>query len=158
MAGYLAEVIGFIVFLGLVYRYAWPWLKKMMSQQAEAIRSSISSADDAADGARRALDRGAGSALGAAQRDVTAILEEAHQTSAQLRLEGERRGREEQDRIVASAAAESEFELQRAREEVTRQVGTVVMAVTELVVAAELDAARQRALIGETIDAAEAMV
>ena len=32
------------------------------------------------------------------------------------------------------------------------------MAATELVVAAELDASRQRTLIGETIDAAEAMV
>ena len=58
---------------------------------------------------------------------------------------------------MASAAAEADFAVKRARDEVTRQVGAVVMAATERVVAAELDVARQRTLIGETIDAAEAM-
>ena len=53
---------------------------------------------------------------------------------------------EEYDRLVASAAAEAEFERQRAREEVTRQVGAIVMAATELVVAAEIDATLQRVL------------
>ena len=96
-------------------------------------------------------------AVEAAQSEARAILERAHETSAQLLLEGERNGRVEYDRLVASAAAEAEFERQRAREEVTRQVGAIVMAATELVVAAEIDASLQRVFIGETIDAAEAM-
>jgi len=156
LASYLAEVVGFVIFLGIVWRYVWPRLKTMMAKQAETIRSSISSADAASESAASAL-ADAHASLEAAHREVTSIIEQAHQTSAQLRLEGERRGREEHDRLVASAAVASELERQRAREEVTRQVGAVVMAVTELVVGAELDAERQRALIGETIDAAEAM-
>ena len=59
---------------------------------------------------------------------------------------------------MASADAEADFERQRAREEVMRQVGAIVMAATELVVAAEIDSSLQREFIGETIDAAEAMV
>ncbi len=156
MASYLAEVIGFLLLLGFIYRYVRPPLRRMMRKQSETIRSSIESADSARETSRRQLAE-ARASLEAAQADATAIIESAHQTSAQLRLEGESRGREEYDRIVASAAAESEFERLRARDEVVRQVGTIVMAATSLVVAAELDAARQRSLIGETIEAAEAM-
>jgi len=157
VASYLAEVIGFLLLLAFIYRYARPPLRRLMSQQAETIRSSISSADTALESGRRALAE-AHAALEAAQSDATGIVELAHQTSAQLLLDGERRGRDEYERIVASAAVEAEFERQRAQEEVTRQVGAVVMAATELVVAAEMDAPRQRMLIGETIDAAEAIV
>jgi F-type H+-transporting ATPase subunit b len=96
-------------------------------------------------------------ALEAARAEVSSIIDRAHETSAQLRLEGERRGREEYDRLVASAAAEEDFERQRAREDVTREIGAIVMAATERVVAAEVDASLQRAFISETIDAAEAM-
>jgi F-type H+-transporting ATPase subunit b len=156
MWSYLAEVIGFVLLGLFIYRYVRPPLKKMMSQQAETIRTSIASASAVQEAAERAL-ADARSALESAQADATAIVESAHQTSAQLRLEGERRGREEHDRLVARVAVEAEFERQRARQEVTRQVGAIVMAATELVVAAELDAARQRSLIGEAIDAAEAM-
>ena len=156
MASYLAEVVGFLLLAAFIYRYVRPPLKKMMDKQSESIRSSITSTDAAAEsGAQRLAE--ARAALEAARSEVTAIAERAHQTSAQLRLEGERRGREEQDRLVASAAVEADFALKRAREEVTRQVGAGVMAATERVVAAELDASRQRTLIGETIDAAEAM-
>jgi len=156
VASYLAELIGFLLLLAFIYRYVRPPLSKMMDNRAEAIRSSLASADAAQEAGEHGLAE-ARTSLEAARSEATAIVERAHQTSAQLLLEGERRGREEQERLVASAAVESDFDRQRAREDVTRQVGAIVMAVAELVVEAELDTFRQRALIGETIDAAEAM-
>jgi len=83
------------------------------------------------------------------------IIERAHETSAQLLLDGEHRAgssttgssRAPQPRATSSATRQ---------EEVTRQVGAIVMAATEVVVAAEIDAS-PAAFIGETIDAAEAM-
>jgi len=157
VASYLAELLGFLLFLGFTYRYAWPPIRRMMDKQAESIGASLATADSAVEISARSLTD-ARAALEAAKSEATGIIEQAHETSAQLRLEGERRGREEYDRLVANAEVESNFARQRAREEVTRQVGVIVMAATELVVAAELDAPRQRTLIGETIDAAEAMV
>jgi len=157
VASYLAELLGFLLFLGFTYRYAWPPIRRMMDKQAESIGSSLATADAAVESAEGQLD-GARAALEAAKSEATEIIEQAHETSAQLRLEGERRGRDEYDRLVASAEVESSFARQRAREEITRQVGAIVMVATERVVAAEVDASRQRTLIGETIDAAEAMV
>lgn len=156
MASYLAEVLGFLLLVLFIYRYVKPPLKRLMDRQAESIRLSLSSADAGLESSRQML-ADARAALEAAHSEATAILERAHETSAQLLLEGERNGRGEYDRLVASAVAEVDFERQRAREEVTRQVGTIVMAATELVVAAEIDTSLQRVFIGETIDAAEAM-
>lgn len=156
MASYLAEVVGFILLLAFTYHYVWPMLKRLMDSQAESIRSSISSAEAAHDSGERQLVE-ARAALEAAHGEAEAIIERAHETSAQIRLEGERRGREEYDRLLASAAAEAEFERQRGRAEVTRQIGAIVMAATERVVAAEIDASLQRAFISEAIEVAEAM-
>ncbi|MGA3354717.1 MAG: F0F1 ATP synthase subunit B [Acidimicrobiales bacterium] len=156
MASYLAEVFGFLLLLAFTYRYAWPLLKRLMDSQAESIRSTLASSDAARDNGQRMLSE-ARDALEAARSEAEVIVERAHETSAQLRLEGERRGQEEHDRLVASAAAEAQFERQRAREEITREIGAIVMAATERVVAAEVDASLQRAFISETIDAAEAM-
>jgi ATP synthase F0 subunit b len=156
VASYLAEVFAFLLLILFIYRYVKPPLQKLMNRQAESIRLSLYSADAGLESAARML-ADARAAVEAAQSEARAILERAHETSAQLLLEGERNGRAEYDRLMASAAAEAEFERQRAGEEVTRQVGAIVMAATELVVAAEIDTSLQRVFIGETIDAAEAM-
>ena len=108
MASYLAEVVGFILLLAFTYHYVWPMLKRLMDSQAESIRSSISSAEAARDSGERQLVE-ARAALEAAHGEAEAIIERAHETSAQIRLEGERRGREEYDRLLASAAAEAEI-------------------------------------------------
>ena len=156
MASYLAELFGFLLFLFVTFRFVWPLLRQQMDKQSDSIRLSISSADAALETSQRMLAE-ARAALEAAHSDATSIVERAHETSAQLLLEGERRGREEYERLVMSAAAEAEFERQRARAEVTREVGAIVMAAAERVVAAEIDETLQRAFISETIDAAEAM-
>ena len=156
MASYLAEVVGFLALIVLTYHYLWPMLRKMMDQQEESIRSSLASADKARDGAKSMLVE-AHDAVGAAQGEVAVILERARETSAQIVAEGERRGHQEHQRLLANAALEAEFERSRAREKVSRQIGVIVMAATERVVAAEIDHELQEALVQETIDAAEAM-
>lgn len=156
MASYLAEVVGFLLLLAFTYRYVWPLLKKLMDAQAESIRTSLAASETARESGQRMLAE-ARQALEGAQSEAGSIIEQAHETAAQILRDGERRGREEYDRLVTSAAAESEFERQRALEEVTRQIGAIVMAATEQVVTAELDAPLQRAFIAETIGVAEAM-
>ena len=156
MASYLAEVVGFLLVIAFIYRKVWPALERLMESRAESIRSSLVSSDAALESGKAMLEE-ARMALEAAHSEVSGIIELAHETSAQLRLEGERRGREEYERLVAAAAAETAFERQRARAEVTREIGAMVMAATERVVAAEIDTSLQRTFISETIDVAEAM-
>lgn len=158
--GSVEKFIGECVGLLLVFAFiAWkvaPPLRRLMHQQEETIRSSISSADETRAGAEAEL-ASARARLEAARGEAATIVEQARVTAAQLEAEGVARGEADYARLVQNAEVEAEFERQRAREEVTREVGAVVMAATERVVAAELDAGRQRALISETIGAAEAI-
>lgn len=156
MAKFIGECVGLLLAFVFIAWLVWPLLKKMMVAQEESIRLSISSADEARDAAATELIA-AKDRLEAARDDATSILEQARRTADQLRAEGVARGEDEYERLLESAAAEAEFERQRAREEVMREIGVIVMAATERVVTAELDVGRQRGLIGEAIDAAEAM-
>ncbi|MGD1011533.1 MAG: F0F1 ATP synthase subunit B [Acidimicrobiales bacterium] len=156
MAAYLAEAVGFVLFLAFIYRYVRPFLKRMMDRQADAIRTSLSSADAAAENGERIL-ADARAALEAARSEAAEIIARSEEIAAQIISDGKLRGQEEHDRLVAGAAVVADFECQRAKEEVTREVGSIVMDATELVVAAEIDASLQRVFIGKTIDAAEAM-
>lgn len=156
MAKFIAECAGLLLVFAFIAWKVWPPLSRMMAKQEASIRSSIESADEARSTAEVELEA-ARARLASAHGDAGAITDQARQTAAQLRAEGERRGAEEYERLVQSAKAEIEFERQRAREEVTREVGAVVMAATEQVVRAELDLQRQHGLISEAIDAAEAM-
>ncbi len=158
--GSIAKFIGECVGLLLVFAFiAWkvaPPLKRLMDRQEDTIRSSIDSADQARAEAEAQLET-ARSRLEAAHDEAAVILDQARRTAAQLEAEGAQRGEEDYLRLVANAEVEAEFERQRAREEVTRELGQVIMAATARVVEAELDAARQRSLISEAIDAAEAI-
>lgn len=156
MLSYLAEVLGFVFLLACIYRYVRPPLRKLMDRQAESIRKSLSSADDAVESGERMIAE-AHAALEAAHSDAAGIIDRANQISAQIVLEAELRGREEHERLVTGAAVVADFESQRARGEVTQEIGSVVVAATELVVAAEMNASLQREFIGKAIDAAEAM-
>ena len=66
VASYLAEVIGFLLLLAFIYRYVRPPLRRLMDKQAESIRSSIASADAAAESGAKRARRGACRARGGA--------------------------------------------------------------------------------------------
>jgi len=156
VAGYIAELVGFVLLLVFIYRWVAPPLKRLMDRRAATIAATLSSADAAVRSAEGEL-ASAKEALARARDQASEIVERAHETAAQLRLEGERRGREEYQRIVANAAAEAGLERERARQEIAAEIGAIVVDTAEKVVAAEIDAPVQRAFIAEAIEAAEAI-
>jgi F-type H+-transporting ATPase subunit b len=150
----IEELVAFLIVLWIVARFVLPPLRSAMAQRAEGIRNTIQAADAAraeADnllGERRAV-------LEQARVEARSIVDQASEIAEQMKEQGRRRGEEEYQRIVERAAADIELERQRARDEVTRQLGALVMAAAEQVVGAELDETRHRGLIDEAIAAAE---
>lgn len=156
MAKLIGEVVGLVLVIAFIVWKIRPPLKRLMAQQEEGIRTSIAAADAAEAAATHQLER-ARRSLEAARDDAAAIVELARRTAEQIHAEAERRGAAVYERLVESAASEADLERQRVRHEIMNEVGTVVMAATERVVAAEADGERQRALVSEAIGAAEAM-
>lgn len=153
MGAYYAELVGFVVFIAIILWKVVPAAQRMLDRRREAIRSTIDGAAVMLKAAEEELERRK-ALLEEARREAEVIRERAVATAAQLLADGHVRAAQEYDRLVEAAGGEIERERQRAREEVSRQIGAIVVDAAERVVRAEIDAARQRALVDEVISAA----
>jgi F-type H+-transporting ATPase subunit b len=155
MSAWYAELVGFVIFIGIILWKIVPVVQRMLDRRRDTIRSAIDSAAGTLAAAEEELKRRT-TMLEEARSESEAILAQADATAAQLRDDGRRRADQEYERILAAARAEVEQERQRARDEVAAEVGEIVVRAAEQVVRAELDEARQRALVDQVIAAAQA--
>jgi F-type H+-transporting ATPase subunit b len=153
---YIAEVVAFVILLVIILRWKriWPALRGLMDKRRETIKASIESATAAREAAEADLERRR-ELLEEARGQGLTIVAKARETAAQLTAEGQRRGEEEYRRLVEGAQAEIAVERARARDELAALTGAVVVEAAERVVRAELDAARQHALLDDVIAVAE---
>lgn len=151
-ATFIAELIAFLVVLGVVAKYILPPLNRMLTERQDAIRTELAAADEAkADAQAADADRRA--ALEHARAQAREIVEQAQRTAERLAEEARSRGQREYDRMVTSADTEARLAQQRALEEAAQHLGELVVEVVERVIKRELDAAAHRDLIQEAVDA-----
>lgn len=151
----IVEVIAFLVVLFVVARYVLPPLNRALEQRQQQIKASLEAADAAraeADATRAQRQQ----ILDEARQQAREAVAQANATAERLRQEATERAQQEHDRIVASADAEIALARQRAIDEVSAQVGTLVLAVARQVIGREVDAQVHRALIDEAVAALRA--
>jgi F-type H+-transporting ATPase subunit b len=148
----IVEIIAFLIVLAVVGRYVLPFVNKYLTERQEEIRTSL----EAAEAARAEADETRSQRQGIleeARGQAREIVAQANRTSERLRSEGEERGRQEYERMLASANSEISLARQRAVDEVSAQVAGLVLAAARQVVGREIDAAAHRDLINEAIEA-----
>lgn len=149
---FIAEIIAFLIILGIIAKYILPPLNRAMQARQEEIRTSLA----AADAARAEADETR------AQRQV--ILEEARTKAREIMAQGnttaersvaqaEERGQQEYDRLLRAAETEIALAKQRAVDEVSTQLGALALSVARQVIGREIDAASHRDLIDEAVAA-----
>ena len=147
----IVEVVAFLIVLGFIWRYVLPYLNKALEERQEQIRTAL----EAAEAARAEADETRGQReriLDEARQQAREAVAQANRTAQRIVAEGEERGQREHDRMVASAEAEIAMARQRAVDEVTTQVGGLVLAVARQVIGREIDPERHRALIDEAVE------
>ena len=154
MAAYIAELIGFALFIGLIAWKIVPRVTPLLDRRRETIRSSIDGARSIRETAEQERDRRQ-QMLKEAHIEAGAILDQARASAAEIGEEGKRKAAEDHERLLRDAEAEIELRGQRAREEVAASIGGIVLDAAEKVVLAEVDAALQHSLVAEVISAAE---
>jgi F-type H+-transporting ATPase subunit b len=154
VSAFYAELVGFVIFIGIIVWKVVPAIQRILDRRRDTIRSAIEGAAATLKAAEDELARRK-ALLEEARSEAVAILAQADATAAQIRVDGRQRAEQEYQRLVGVAAAEIERERERAREEVAAEIGAIVVEAAEQVVRAELDAARQRALVDEVIAAAQ---
>jgi F-type H+-transporting ATPase subunit b len=151
----IVEIIAFLIVLGVIAWKVVPVLNKALEDRQSQIRASLEAAEAAraeADARRREREQ----ILEEARAQAREIVAQANATAERLREEAQRRAQEEHDRIVASAGQEIAQARQRAIDEVSAQVGALVLAVARQVVGREVDAEAHRELLEEAAAALRA--
>ena len=152
---FIAEIIAFLVVLLVVGRYVLPPLNRMLEQRQNEIRTSL----EAADAARAEADETRAQRqqiLDEARQQARDAVAQANATAERLRQEATERAQAEHDRIVAAAETDIALARQRAIDEVSAQVGALVLQVARQVIGREVDAEAHRALIDEAVAALRA--
>src|SRR3984957_20008711 len=152
---FIAELIAFLIILGIIAKWVLPPLNKAMAARQEDIRASLAAAEAAKEEADQTRAQRQG-ILEEARQQAREIVSQANRTADQSRADGQARGQQEYDRLVASADAEINLARQRALDELTSRIGTLVLSVARQVIEREIDAQRHRGLIDEAVSALRA--
>jgi len=148
----IVEVVAFLLVLAILGRYVLPVLNRALEARQGEIRSALEAAEAARAESAEASAHNQ-EIIEEARRQARDIVTQANKSAERIAAQAEERGRHEYERIVARADAEIVAARQRAVEEVSAQVGTLVLSVARQVIGREIDAAAHRALIDEAVAA-----
>ena len=149
---FIAEVIAFLIVVGIVWKYILPPVNKMLAERQSTIAAELAAADEAKEDAARA-DAERRTELERARSRAREIVEQAEHVAERLTAEGKLRGQDEYQRLVSSAETEVRLARQRALEEAATRLGELVVDVVERIIGREMDAAAHRDLIDEAVAA-----
>jgi F-type H+-transporting ATPase subunit b len=144
-------IISFTVLLVLLWKFAYPGLKKGMDARTERIASSIDEAESAKTEAQTLLDDYRRQ-LADARNESGRIIEEARQQADSLKRDQESRLQAELAEMRARAAADIESAKAQAVADLHADVAQIAIGAAEVVVQHNLDADTQTQLIENYIN------
>ena len=138
-----------IVFL-LMWKYAFPSVKKGMDARTDRIRDSLSSAEQAKNDAQTILEDYQRQ-LADAKNEANRIIEESRQTAEALRRDLIARAEADAAEIRTRATADIEAAKERAMEELRGQLTDLTIELAERVVKRNIDRESNARLIDDYI-------
>ena len=142
----IAQMIAFGAFVWFCMKFVWPPLMGMIEERQNEIADGLAAAEKGARSLEiaeaektKVLDDARGQARGIidqANTRANGIVDEARETAGQ-----------ERERILAAAEAEVAQEVNRAREDLRKQVAAIAVAGAEKIISREINAASHQDLL-----------
>jgi len=146
----IIQGINFLILLFLLQRLLYKPLIAKMSERTEAIRRSLEEAQHARAEAARQQEENA-DRLRAAHAEAASIRAAALKEAAEEQRKLVDAARAEAARLVASARAQMDADIRRAREELRREVADLAIGVAEKLISKSLDDADHRRIVAEAV-------
>jgi len=149
-ANLLIQLIAFVLFVAIFWRFALGPITRMIDQRQERIREGI----DAAERMKRELAETQArneAIIAEARREAQKILSGARESADQLLARARDQAQSQAEQIIAQAREAIETERQRAWEELRRDVADLAITAATKIIRQELDRTRHLALIEETL-------
>src|SRR5580704_15243184 len=142
--------VSFVLLFVLLWKFAFPPVRKAMEARTERIRESLDTAEKAMTDAESVLSEYQ-LQLADAKNESNRIIEEARQTAEALRRDLMAKAESEAAEVRSRATEEIQVAKDRAMAELRSQMTDLTLELTERVVKANIDRDRNTALVEEYI-------
>lgn len=132
------QAITFAIFVWFTMKYVWPPMMAAMQERQKRISDGLAAADRGARALNEAREESE-KALKEAREQAQEILAAANRQANEAIESSKTQAREEGERIVATAKAEIDTEINRARETLRREVGALAVAGATQILSREID-------------------
>ncbi len=156
-ATFFAELILFMIVLGIVAKWILPPIQKALADRQEAVRSGLHAADEGRVESER-LERERVALLEGARDEARRLIDEARRHADGLRDAARARAEDERHARLASALAAFDAERPLVRAEAMRGVGQLVETAAGQVLGSPVDLARHAHVVEAVIDSLSAGV
>ena len=149
--GLTAPTNWFVIVFGLLWKFAFPALNKMLAERSSKIQGEMEKAE-ATRGEADQLLADYRTQLAGARDESNRIIEEARKTADQLRRDVQAKAEQEAQATVVRAQEEIRTERDRVFQELRGQVGEIAVELAGRVVGQSLDKSAHERLIDDYID------
>lgn len=144
----IAQALAFAALIWLVATYIWPPLLNAIEERQKKIAEGLAAADNSQKALAEAEER-VNEELKAARSKANEIIEQAHQRANQIVEAARNEALAEGARQKALIDAEIAASINRAREDLRRQVSALAVTGAEKLLRREIDADAHRMLLDE---------
>lgn len=150
----IAQLITFLVTLGLLYRLAWGPLLRLLNARRARIQEGLEAAEQAKR-EREKAEQEYRAKLEDAGKEAQKVIDQAQRIGESLRQELEAKAKEQADQIVSRAKNEIGLERERAVQDLRAQVADLAVLAAGRIIGESLDPKKHRELIDRAIEEAE---
>lgn len=150
----VAQLLIFLVMLGVLYRFAWGPLLRILNERRARIQQGVE-ATERAKQELEAAERERQAKLEEARREAQAMLDRIAKQGEALRKELEVKARAQAEALTAKARAEIQQEREKAVQDLRSQVSDLAVMAAGRIIGESLDAKKHRELIERAIEEAE---
>jgi F-type H+-transporting ATPase subunit b len=144
----IGQTIAMIVFVWFCMKFVWPPIVSIIEERQTQIADGLAAAEKGSRSLEEAEVQIA-SIVEDARGQARQIVDQANQRANGIVEEAREGAVKERDRILASAQAEVEQEVNRARDELRGQVAAIAVAGAEKILAREIDGNSHRELLDQ---------
>jgi F-type H+-transporting ATPase subunit b len=142
----IGQTIAMIFFVGFCVKFIWPVIMNAIEARQIEIADGLAAAEKG-QASLAAAETETAKLVGEARLQAKSILDQAHARASEIVEAAKGEGEAEKKRLLESAQAELEVEINRARDELRGQVAAIAMAGAEQVLAREIGSDTHRELL-----------
>ncbi|MFC2069625.1 F0F1 ATP synthase subunit B [Chloroflexota bacterium] len=152
----VAQIINFLLLLGLLYLFAYKPILKMFDERSNRIKESMDMTESIKEQAANA-DVDAKKRIEAAGREGQEMIARAVKTGEEIRQKAQEDAKPEAETLISKARQEIQQERDEAIAELRREFTDLTITAAEKVIEQELDKEAHRKLIDKVLDESETL-